>query len=111
MRKNLGGVKGHFRPVYDQRAAGTTVSNSYQNVLDITGRGKVAVITNNYSWIAGWMDMEVYVDGGATYFFVCRGNTNCIRCDFHFAKSIRVRHRIQPGSGGTVRTDVSYWRL
>jgi len=111
MRKNLGGIKSHFRPVYNNHAAGTTSSTGYQNVLDITGRGKIAVITNNYSWIAGWMNIEVYVDEYATYFFICRGGSNCIRCDFRFAKSIRVRHRIEPGSGGTMRTDVSYWRL
>jgi len=111
MRKALGGIIHHWRPVYKSSAAHTTGNTSFQTVLNIVGKGKVAVVTNNYSWIAGWMELDVYVDGGATYLFICRGGATHIRCDFYFNESIRVRHRIQPGSGGTVRTDVAYWVL
>lgn len=108
MRKTLGGIKHHWRPVYDQSASGTTGSSSYQTVLNLTAtkRGKIAVFSANYGWTAIEMYVEILIDGVTTYFFRLKGNISTFRSDFHFNKSIRVRHKT---SSATVRTDVAYW--
>jgi len=113
MRKTLGGIKHHWRPVYNQSASGTTSSTNLQTILDLTAtkRGKVAICGGNYSWLAGEMEIEVTIDGVTNLYYHCWGSTSIIRADYHFVKSIRIRHRIYPGSGGTIRTDVAYWAI
>ena len=111
MRKTLGGIKHHWRPVYNQSAVGSTTSTNLQTVLNITGRGKAAVFSGNYKWISErYLQTEVRVDGTATYVYVS-SRQNILRADFPFNISIRVRHSVLPGYVGEIRTDVAYWRI
>lgn len=108
MRKTLGGIKHHWRPVYKSSASTTTTSSSYQTVLNLTAtkKGKIAVFSALYSWHVPDMYVEVYIDGVTTLEYRLRGKDTMFRGDFHFNTSIRVRHKT---SVGTVRTDVAYW--
>lgn len=102
------GIQSHWRPVYNQFVSANGASSSYVTVLDLTAtkKGKIAVFTANYGWTAGVMYVEILIDGVYTYEF-CLKAGNCIfRGDFHFNKSIRVRHKRQ---AALVRTDVAYW--
>lgn len=109
MRKTLGGVKHHWRPVYKSSATGNTNNTSFVTVLDITGRGKAAVFSGNYHWISEKkLETEVYIDGTTTYFY--RPSRNSIfRGDFHFNISFRVRHRRI--DAGIIYTSVAYWLI
>ena len=111
MRKTLGGIKHHWRPVYDQSATATTDNTALQTVLNITGKGKAAVFSGNYHWIStNKLETEVYIDGATTYLF--RPGRNMIfRADFHFNISIRVRHRVYTGVTGIIYTSVAYWLI
>ena len=108
MRKTLGGIKHHWRPVYDQTVVATTNSTNYVTILDLTTikRGKVAIFTANYGWAAFDMYTEIYIDGVTTYAHLTKGQYGMFRADYHFNKSIRIRHKT---SSQIVYTSVAYW--
>lgn len=110
MRKTLGGIKHHWRPVYNQSASGTTGSSSFVTVLNLTAtkRGKIAIFSANYDWMASEMYVEVLIDGVTTLIYRLTGNATTFRGNFHFNKSIRVRHK-HVTSARNMRTEIAYW--
>lgn len=111
MRKTLGGIKHHWRPVYNARADDRTTSTTLQTVLDISGRGKASIFSGNYKWISErYLRVSVRIDGGATYSFLL-SREHILRVDFHFNTAIRVQHSVQPGYSGEIWTGVAYWRI
>ena len=107
MRKSFGGIKAPWRPVYDQSAYHiTTAAGVYQTVLNITGKGKVSIFTGKVSWAVSDIYTEILIDGVTTHEFRFRGNRNYFQGDFHFNKSIRVRHKT---SNANASTGIAYW--
>lgn len=102
------GIQSFWRPVYNQSVSATTASGTYVTVLDLTAnkKGKIAVFSANYGWVVYDGYIEIYTDGLYTHVHRIRGGDNVFRGDFHFNKSIRVRHKT---NSATIRTDVAYW--